>query len=406
VRVPDFRRPPSRARLALLAGLAGAALAAGTTAVVLGTGGDGGAPAAAPAPSSSPAAPAEDRPAGRESMVGPSPAESSVPASPDAGARPDGEHAGEAGDTGDGDRAGQAGDGDGAAGSGAARPSGALFVNPHGQARQWVDSHSGDHRREVIAERIASQPQGVWFTSYDPGGVTGDVRAVTAAAEDTGTTPVLVSYVLPQRDCGGASSGGAPDLAAYDAWMAAFAAGLGDGPVIVILEPDSIALSDCLTDGERDARFASLARAGRTLHDANPQARVYYDAGHSQWHDPADIAGRLASAGVRSGGDGIFTNVANYRTTADETAYARDVLAALGDDRLGAVVDTSRNGNGPVGEEWCDPEGRRIGHAPTTDTGDPAIDAYLWVKPPGEADGCAEPAGTFSPDLAYQLATG
>jgi endoglucanase len=32
------------------------------------------------------------------------------------------------------------------------------------------------------------------------------------------------------------------------------------------------------------------------------------------------------------------------------------------------------------------------------------VDAFLWVKPPGEADGCADPAGTFDPNLAAALA--
>jgi endoglucanase len=33
------------------------------------------------------------------------------------------------------------------------------------------------------------------------------------------------------------------------------------------------------------------------------------------------------------------------------------------------------------------------------------VDAFLWVKPPGEADGCADKAGTFDPALASALAT-
>lgn len=37
--------------------------------------------------------------------------------------------------------------------------------------------------------------------------------------------------------------------------MEDFAAGLGGGPVIVILEPDAIALSDCLSAGQRAERF-------------------------------------------------------------------------------------------------------------------------------------------------------
>jgi endoglucanase len=34
------------------------------------------------------------------------------------------------------------------------------------------------------------------------------------------------------------------------------------------------------------------------------------------------------------------------------------------------------------------------------------MEMALWLKAPGEADGCAAGAGQFSPDLAYRLATG
>ncbi|MEU9059450.1 hypothetical protein AB0D13_11400 [Streptomyces sp. NPDC048430] len=36
----------------------------------------------------------------------------------------------------------------------------------------------------------------------------------------------------------------------------------------------------------------------------------------------------------------------------------------------------------------------------------PVLDVYLWVKLPGESDGCKGSAGSFTPDYAYELATG
>ncbi|MGV4983492.1 glycoside hydrolase family 6 protein [Streptomyces sp. NRAIS4] len=266
---------------------------------------------------------------------------------------------------------------------------------------------NGDPRTAVIASRIAGRPTAVWFTDPDPDTIAARVRAVTAGAADRGRVPVVVPYAIPDRDCGGASRGGAPDLAAYDAWIDAFAQGLGPGEVIVVLEPDSIAQSGCLTEADRAARFASLARAGRVLKAADPRARVYYDAGHSGWNPPAEQAALLRQAGAADA-DGVFSNVSNFRTTADEIAYDRRVLDALGGPAsLGAVVDTSRNGNGaPPDGRWCDPAGRKIGRAPTLDTGEARIDAYLWVKPPGESDGCRGAAGTFTPSYAYDLARG
>jgi endoglucanase len=58
------------------------------------------------------------------------------------------------------------------------------------------------------------------------------------------------------------------------------------------------------------------------------------------------------------------------------------------------VIDTSRNGQGPWAppaypdpQDWCNPPGRGLGLPPTLDTGEPLLDAYLWVKTPGESDG-------------------
>ncbi len=78
------------------------------------------------------------------------------------------------------------------------------------------------------------------------------------------------------------------------------------------------------------------------------------------------------------------------------------------------MVDTSRNGQGPnnmsafaaapynqpasvvshlAGGNWCDPPGAGLGLAPTANTGVPLLDAYLWVKIPGESDGQCDSAG-------------
>ncbi|SEG84793.1 endoglucanase [Actinacidiphila yanglinensis] len=282
-----------------------------------------------------------------------------------------------------------------------------LYKDPNSQVARWVAANPGDSRQPVISRRIASQPQAIWFSSYSPSTITDDVKAVTTPAAAAGQVPVLAVYEIPDRDCGGASAGGAPDLASYDAWVRDFAAGLGSGRSIIILEPDSVSLTTCLTAQEQSDRFASLSRAGAAIHSADPNAKVYMDGGHSAWNSATEQANRLRDAGILANADGLFTNVSNFNTTANEVNFAKNVLAALGNPSgLHAVVDTSRNGNGPApGGAWCDPSGRAIGTYPTTDTGDAAIDAFLWVKPPGEADGCAGAAGTFLPDVAYALAS-
>ncbi|MEU6910950.1 glycoside hydrolase family 6 protein [Streptomyces coeruleorubidus] len=284
-----------------------------------------------------------------------------------------------------------------------------LYRHPDSQVLDWVRANSGDPRHAVIASRIADQPAAVWFADYSPDTLTARVAAVTSGGAAQGRVPVLVPYAIPGRDCGGHSQGGAPDLDAYDAWIDRFAGGLGSGEVIVVLEPDSVAQAECLSAGERADRFASLARAGRVLKAANPRARVYFDAGHSGWNAPGRQAAWLRQAGAASpeSSDGIFSNVSNFHTTADEVAYDRRVLDALGGPAgLGAVIDTSRNGNGaPPDGEWCDPAGRKLGRAPTLSTGEDRIDAYLWIKLPGESDGCKGKPGTFTASYAYDLAS-
>ncbi|MFI7009740.1 glycoside hydrolase family 6 protein [Streptomyces sp. NPDC050145] len=283
-----------------------------------------------------------------------------------------------------------------------------LYRYGDSQVLEWVRANRSDPRRPLIESRIADRPTAVWFADFTPDTITSRVRAVTSAAAAEGRVPVLVPYAIPERDCGGASDGGAPDRAAYDHWIDRFAAGLGGREVIVILEPDALSQTECLGAGQRADRYAALARAGRVMKSANPRARVYYDAGHSGWNAPATQAARLRAAGAASpaSSDGVFSNVSNFQRTADEAAYDRRVLAAMGAPAgLGAVIDTSRNGNGaPTDGTWCDPDGRRIGEAPTLTTGLPRVDAYLWVKLPGESDGCKGEPGRFTPDYAYELA--
>jgi endoglucanase len=285
-------------------------------------------------------------------------------------------------------------------------PSTRFYVSPNSKVMQWDAANPGDPREPAIAGDIASQPQAIWFSTWDPATVTSDVQAVTQPAAAAGQTPVLVIYEIPNRDCGGASAGGAPDLSSYATYIQNFAAGLGTGQVVIILEPDSLALQTCLSPADASARDAAIASATTALKSADPGAKVYLDAGHSNWNSDTQQASVLQQAGVTRA-DGIFSNVSNFMTTSGELTYDKQILADLGNPaNAHIVIDTSRNGNGPApGDPWCDPDGRALGQHPTADTGDPQVDAYLWVKPPGEADGCADPAGTFDPALADALIT-
>lgn len=281
-----------------------------------------------------------------------------------------------------------------------------FYVDPTTQAAEWVAENPGDSRAQVIGDSIASVPQAHWFTKTNTDTIRSEVDTAVGAAAAAGKIPILVVYDIPNRDCSGASTGGAPDHAAYRQWVDEFAQGLADRPATVIVEPDVLAImSQCQDSSQQAETEASLAYAGKALKAGSAEAKVYFDAGHSNWLSPSAIASRLVAADVANSADGISTNVSNYNATSDEVAYDKEVLAAIGDPDLHAVVDTSRNGNGPAPDaEWCDPAGRAIGTPSTDQTGDAQIDAFLWVKLPGEADGCAAAAGEFVPQLAYDMA--
>jgi endoglucanase len=280
-----------------------------------------------------------------------------------------------------------------------------FYVDPQTSAATWVAANPGDSRTPVIRDRVASVPQGRWFTTTNTSTVRAQVSSYVGAAAAAGKIPIMVVYNIPNRDCSGASTGGAPNHTAYRQWIDEVAAGLQGRPAAIILEPDVLPImTSCQSAAQQTETKASMAYAGKKLKAGSAQAKVYFDAGHSGWLSAAEAASRLNAADIANSADGISLNVSNYRYTSTEVAYAKQVIAATGHGNLKAVIDTSRNGNGPLGSEWCDPAGRMIGTPSTNATGDSAIAAYLWIKLPGEADGCIAGAGQFVPQRAYDLA--
>ena len=286
------------------------------------------------------------------------------------------------------------------------------YLDPQGDVPVRLAEARAAGRTEEVAylERLA-RPTATWFAGQheDPEAA---ARELTEAAEADGTVPVLVLYDVPQRDCGLYSSGGAPDADGYRRWVAAVAAGLGDRPALVVVEPDAVpqALVGCEGLGDPGERYQLLREAVEVLGDA-PGARLYLDAGNSGWvQDVEALAGALQASGIDAA-DGFALNTSNFRTTQESTDYGRRLSHALGGAHF--VIDTSRNGAGPApddgsGLQWCNPPGRRTGEAPTTDTGVEGLDALLWVKQPGDSDGACRPgeppAGEFWPERARELA--
>lgn len=282
-----------------------------------------------------------------------------------------------------------------------------LYVDPQSSAATWVRDHPDDPRAAAIGTRIASAPGARWF-----GGWSGDIGAAVGqyvdAAAGAGRLPVLVAYNIPARDCGQHSAGGAGSMAAYHDWIQAFAGAIGSRAAVVVLEPDALPQLDCLDAAGKANRLQLFRYATGQLKTLAPNAQVFIDIGNSDWLAPQEAAARLVDAGV-AGAAGFALNVSNYRSDAETVPYGSAVTDALRDKYQLAktfVVDTSRNGNGPLGKQWCDPAGRRLGAAPRINPAGSQPAMTLWIKSPGEADGCAAAAGTFVPELAHKMIDG
>jgi len=219
-----------------------------------------------------------------------------------------------------------------------------------------------------------------------------------------------------------------------------------------------------------DERYAQLQYAGASLGKRAPNASVYLDGTHAAWLGVGEAAYRLHRAGTDPAtgaplGKGFFLNASNYQTTEQgiqfgtwvsmctafatnpeeggwrlgnfgwcasqynpDTGYGLDyspeyaaTVTAQIQGLMGSavatlpfVIDTSRNGRGPLdtavygaapynqpggvigalnGGNWCNPPGAGAGLRPTATTNVPLVDAYLWVKIPGESDGSCDIAG-------------
>lgn len=214
--------------------------------------------------------------------------------------------------------------------------------------------------------------------------------------------PVLVIYNIPNRDIGQYSKGGAKTRERYLDFIKRFAKGVGDKSPIIIYEPDSLPHSTLLSEEEQNWRM-ELMKEALTYLTENCNGIIYIDVGHSNWLSPKQVSrllDRISNRKVR----GFSINSCNYRTTEECITWGTEVCRFRRRDYF--VIDTSRNGQGPKDDEWCNPQGRGLGEPSTTKTEHRKCDAYLWIKIPGESDGKCNggpKAGMFWGEQAEEL---
>jgi endoglucanase len=283
--------------------------------------------------------------------------------------------------------------------------SGSVFwVDPYSNARRTADAWRATRPTDAAQmDKVASQGQARWIGNWNAD-VQSDVNVAVSSITAAGALPLFVVYNIPQRDCGGLSGGNGTTPDQYRSWIAGVANGIGARRAVVVLEPDALSNMDCLSSADQQLRLELLRFAVQTL-ASKGGVSIYLDGGHPRWHSAATMATRLTSAGVAMA-QGFALNVSNFILTSENVSYGSQISAAIGGKHF--VIDTARNGLGPTGDmQWCNPAGRALGPRPTAATGNALVDAFLWIKTPGESDGAcngAPEAGAWMPEYALGLA--
>ena len=253
-----------------------------------------------------------------------------------------------------------------------------------------------------LSKEIFKHPLSLWYGNRSAKPIKNLHKSLRRLFKRSGNSmPVLVIYNMPNRDIGQYSKGGAKTQDEYLQFIIDFTEGIGDNKPIVIYEPDAIPHSTMLSKKEANIRLKLMRNAIDIL--TRSEAYVYIDVGHSNWLSPEEVntyLNKVANPLVK----GFSVNVSNYRTTQESVKWANKISELRENDHY--VIDTSRNGNGPHGNEWCNPPGRALGEPPTCETGISKCDAFLWVKIPGESDGKANGgprAGRMWGEMAEEL---
>jgi len=283
-------------------------------------------------------------------------------------------------------------------------------------------------------KKVATFPVAFWLESLETAKLAGpalDEMAKQQAAGGPPLVPTFVVYNLPNRDCSAAGSRGELSVdkngeALYqtqfiDVIAAAFKAHPNQ-KITVVLEPDSLgnlvtnmAVPTCAAAEQIYRRGMAYAIATLSL----PNVYIYVDGAHAGWLGwPKNLPKGaqlfkevLDAAGGADRIRGFAINVSNYDPprdpngakrsnpddpSQDELGYAEDLAAALaklGVTGKGFIIDTSRNGKAYIRStpgNWCNVKGAGLGERPRVAPA-PNIDAYLWIKTPGESDGTADP---------------
>jgi len=317
-----------------------------------------------------------------------------------------------------------------------------FFLDPEYVANVEKTAKAFPSNADAI-RKVKQYPTGLWLDSIAKVASIPKWLDQAKQQQQSSGQPALslfVVYDMPNRDCASKSSAGELQVSRNGAAryqtefidpIAAYFKAYSDLPIVVILEPDSLAnlvtnlnLPACAE--ARDVYVNSTAYAIQKL--GLPNVSIYLDAAHAGWlgwdrHRENLIKVYKKVLKAAGGVDtirGFATNVSNYThlynndgmgmessdPCYNELVYVKKLAVGLADHGVrnkGFIVDTSRNGKGQIRKvwgNWCNIKGAGLGERPRA-APEPFVDAYFWIKVPGESDGTSDSSQPrFDPDCA------
>jgi cellulose 1,4-beta-cellobiosidase len=221
-------------------------------------------------------------------------------------------------------------------------------------------------------------------------------------------------------------------------------------PIVAVIEPDSLpnlatnqADPHCGNSATSNAYKVGIPYAINQISTCS-NVVMYLDAAHGGWlgwqNNMQSFAQTVSGLGILNKIRGFSTNVANYQPIGaaacpvvgwclngqhqsdpccadpcrlegqynpanNELNYVAEMVNIFNSGGVTPhfIIDTGRNGVPNMRQDcanWCNIRGAGIGMKPTTNTANSTyIDAYYWLKTPGESDGCTQmlPDGTACP---------
>lgn len=306
-----------------------------------------------------------------------------------------------------------------------------FYINPEYVKEVEEAAAAAPEMAETI-KKVAAYPTATWIVMNSFVAKIPKVLSQAEKQSNASGKPMLSAFVvynLPERDCAAkASSGeltlenGGPERYKTE-FIDKIAEQFAKFPkqrIVVFLEPDSLPNMVTNLTQKKCAAAESVYKSSTAYAISKlslPNVSIYMDVGHAGWlgwrgnleRAAAVYKDVLNQAGGADKIRGFVTNISNYNTVAsldgkklgpsnpcpDELTYARKLeesFAAAGITGKKFVIDTSRNGRPTrtTWSSWCNVKAAGLGPRPQASP-DPLIDAYFWVKPPGESDGTSDP---------------